>query len=180
MALDSETISRVYAANAANLLRYFARRTLQTDVAVDLVAETFAQAFESRARFRGDDDREVMAWIFGIARHQLNDYYRSGAVQRRAMARLGVELRTLTAADHEELEEIVSLHSARPALADALAALSEEQRRALELRVVQERSYAELAARLGITEEAARARVSRALRSLAAAIERLEGTGDYA
>ena len=52
-----------------------------------------------------------------------------------------------------------------------LARLSVEQREALRLRVVEERSYAEAASLLGVSEQAVRARVSRGLRSLAGALE---------
>jgi predicted DNA-binding protein (UPF0251 family) len=51
------------------------------------------------------------------------------------------------------------------------AVLSVEQRDALRLRVVEERSYAEVALLLGVSEQAARARVSRGLRALAGALE---------
>jgi RNA polymerase sigma-70 factor (ECF subfamily) len=48
------------------------------------------------------------------------------------------------------------------------------------LRVVDELGYAAIASRLGISEQTARARVSRGLRALAAAVDRhetgLEGT----
>jgi RNA polymerase sigma-70 factor (ECF subfamily) len=180
MALDFDDISRLYAAHAADLLRFFARRTLQPEVAVDLVAETFAQAFADRGRFRGREDREALAWIFGIARHELSDYFRHGVVERRALARLGVQVGPLTDVDFERIDEIVSLRSMRAALAEALASLSAQQRQALQLRIVEERSYAELASTLGITEQTARARVSRALRVLAKATNQLEGTPDYA
>jgi len=180
MSLDSHDISRLYRAHATDVLRFFARRTLQPDVAVDLVGETFAQAFADRARFRGEGDREALAWIFGIARHELSDYFRRGAVERRSLARLGVQVRPLTEVDFERIEHIASLGATRAALADALASLSSEQRQALELRVIEERSYAEVASALGITEQAARARVSRALRVLAIATDHLEGTPDYA
>jgi DNA-directed RNA polymerase specialized sigma24 family protein len=57
------------------------------------------------------------------------------------------------------------------ALAGALEDLSPQQRDAVRLRVVDELAYPVVAARLGITEQAARARVSRALRVLAVALE---------
>ena len=52
-------------------------------------------------------------------------------------------------------------------LADAMAALPEDQRRAVELRVIDECGYAEVAVQLGVSEQTARARVSRGLRALA-------------
>jgi RNA polymerase sigma factor (sigma-70 family) len=180
MALDPDDISRLYRAHAADLLRFFARRTLQPEVAVDLVAETFARAFVMRARYRGREDREALGWIYGIARHELSEYFRRGAVERRALSRVGVQLEPLTDVDYERIEDVASLRSHQVAIAEGLAALSVEQRQALQLRIVEERSYAELASTLGITEQTARARVSRALRALATVTEHLEGTPGYA
>ena len=48
----------------------------------------------------------------------------------------------------------------------AVRALPAEQRRALELRVVQQLDYEEVAGALGCSQNAARLRVSRALRAL--------------
>jgi DNA-directed RNA polymerase specialized sigma24 family protein len=33
------------------------------------MAETFAQAYASRANYRGRSDDDAAAWVFGIARH---------------------------------------------------------------------------------------------------------------
>ena len=54
----------------------------------------------------------------------------------------------------------------RPLLRHAVRALPSEQRKALELRVVQQLEYEEVAGALGCTQNAARLRVSRALRAL--------------
>ncbi|MGA2471658.1 MAG: RNA polymerase sigma factor [Solirubrobacteraceae bacterium] len=180
MALDPDDISRLYRAHAGELLRFFVRRTLQPEVAVDLVAETFARAFFMRGRYRGHEDREALGWIYGIARHELGAYFRQGAVERRAMVRLGVQLDAFTDADYERIEDLAGLRSHRLAIAEGLAALSLQQREALRLRIVEERSYAELASTLGITEQTARARVSRALRALSKATDHLEGAPGYA
>ena len=56
----------------------------------------------------------------------------------------------------------------------ALAELGPEQREAVRLRVVDELGYPAVAARLGVSEQTARARVSRGLRALAAAVDRHE------
>ena len=179
MTLAPEDISRLYRAHARDVLRFMARRTLQPEVAVDLVAETFAQALADRARFRGSGDAEALASIFGIARHQLGKYFRRGAVERRALARFGLQVAAMTDADFERVEELGELSARRAAIADGLAALSEDHRAALRLRIVEERSYAEVAQTLGVSEQTARARVSRALRTLSKATEHLEGSPDY-
>jgi RNA polymerase sigma factor (sigma-70 family) len=53
----------------------------------------------------------------------------------------------------------------------ALETLAPEQREALRLRVVMELGYPAVAARLGISQQAARARVSRGLRALALSLD---------
>jgi RNA polymerase sigma factor (sigma-70 family) len=169
MPLDPDQLARLYQAHAADVLSFVARRTLQAEVAIDLVAETFSQAFAHREQFRGTSDSEALAWIFGIARHELSAYFRRGAVDRRAMAQLGLAVPALTDADFERVEELADLRAKRALVAGALAELSLEHREPLRLRVVEEQPYSAVARSLGITEETARARVSRALRALSRA-----------
>jgi RNA polymerase sigma factor (sigma-70 family) len=148
------------------MLRYFARRTLDPDTAADLTAETFAEAFSARARFR-DEGVDGAPWLDAIARHQLGRFFRSGAVDSRARRRLGMPERDLSAEDHERIEELIDFEPLRRPLARALEELSGEQREAMRLRVMEGRPYPEVAAMLECTEATARARVSRGLRKLA-------------
>ena len=180
MTLEAEDLARLYEAHASGVLRFFARRTLQADVAIDLVAETFARAYENRAQFRGDGDGEALAWVFGIARHELSAYFRRGSVERRALAKLGLVVPPLVDADYERVEELADLRSLRLAVSDALEQLTDEHREALRLRVVEERPYPEIALTLGLSEMTVRARVSRALRALSKATIGLEGSREHA
>jgi RNA polymerase sigma factor (sigma-70 family) len=180
MGLTSEDISRLYVRHAEDLLGYFARRTLQAEVAVDLVGETFAQAFAHREQFRGEEEGEAIAWVYGIARGQLGSYFRRGQVHRRALGRLGVGVPGLIDSDFERIEDLAALDELRGEVADGLARLSVRHRDALRLRIVEEREYAEVARVLGVSEQVARARVSRALRVLRRDIPNLKGATDYA
>ncbi len=164
--LSGADITRLYDRHAAALLRFFARRTYQPDAAVDLMAETFAAAFADRRRFRGAGEDAEAAWLYGIARHRLADWRRRGRVERRALGRLGVDVRPLTDAEYDRIEELAGLDDLSARVRDGLAGLSDEHRDALRLRVVEEREYADVARALGITEQTARARVSRALAAL--------------
>jgi len=85
----------------------------------------------------------------------------------------GVQAPTLDGEELARIEELAALGELRAAVAGALAELATEQRDAVRLRVVEELDYAAVAGRLGISEQAARARVSRGLRSLAAALDGL-------
>ena len=169
--------SRVYEAKAQDLLVFILRRTFDVEVARDLTAETFAQAFEHRGRFRGQTDAEAEAWLYGIARHQLGRYARKGIIQRRAVDRLGVDVPAVSDEDHQRVVELAGLADLRESVADAFSTLPPEQRDALRLRVVDERTYRDVAAALGVSEETARARVSRALRRIADVIDLPTPTG---
>ncbi len=70
-----------------------------------------------------------------------------------------------------EIERAAELDAVRGALGGELEKLSEDQRRAIQLRIVQEKPYPEVARELGTSEPTARARVSRGLRALAIALE---------
>ena len=167
---DPDAFAAFYDAYAERVLVYFTRRVLDVDVAFDLLSETFAKALERRAQFRGDSAEQEQGWLFSIARSELLHYWRDGNVERSALARLGVPVPGLTDPEIERIEDMAGLSEVAAPLADALASLPEDQRRAVELRVIEEYGYAEVARMLGITEQNARARVSRGLRALARAL----------
>jgi DNA-directed RNA polymerase specialized sigma24 family protein len=64
---DPQAFRELYDRWAEPLLEYFVRRVLDVEVAADLMAETFAAAFESRGSFC-DVGRPGGAWLYGIAR----------------------------------------------------------------------------------------------------------------
>jgi RNA polymerase sigma-70 factor (ECF subfamily) len=68
--------------------------------------------------------------------------------------------------------ELSETEGLRAALRSELIRLSAAQRDALILRIVEELSYSEVANRLAISEQAARARVMRGLKVLAAGLQR--------
>jgi RNA polymerase sigma factor (sigma-70 family) len=171
MPLDSDDIARLYGSHARRLVAFFARRTFDPVAAGELMAETFAAAVADRRTFRGEGDAAAAAWLYGIARHQLSGWYRRAAVERKMLRKLCLEPPSLTDAEYERIEELAGLAALRERLAEAIQQLPDESRDALRLRVVEERPYPEVAATLGIAEPAARARVSRALRSLAEDLE---------
>lgn len=63
---------------------------------------------------------------------------------------------------------------------DALGTLPAAQRQAVQLRIVDELSYAEAAGRLGVSQQAVRAWVSRGLKALGAALLCGQEVGDAA
>jgi len=161
----------LYRREAELVLRFCARRVLDPETAVDLCAETFAQAFRSRRGFCGSTEVEARAWLLTIARRQVARYLKKGVLDRRAREALGVQTPRLQEGEAEEIERRAGLGPLREALGEELSRLGGDQREALRLRVVEDLPYPEVASSLGVTEATARARVSRGLRALAAALE---------
>jgi RNA polymerase sigma factor (sigma-70 family) len=140
----------------------------EPEVAFDLTAETFAAAVAGAASWRGEGD--PAAWLYGIARNKLRESLRRGRVEDAARRRLGLEPVVLEDADLAAVE-------ARAAAVDLqawLEVLPEAQREAVVGRVIEEREYAELAARLRCSEQVVRQRVSRGLAALRAEVARDE------
>jgi len=170
--LDDPTgFSEFYVTHDRALLRFFARRVYDAQLALDLTAETFAQAFVERRQFRGTTDAESAAWLYAIARRRLSTYYRRGAVERKALSKLGIELQAAAPDELERVEQLADIADARTAVRQGLDELDEQQQLALRLRIVEERGYPEVARTLGVSEQTARTRVSRSLRALSEAIE---------
>jgi RNA polymerase sigma-70 factor (ECF subfamily) len=167
---EPEAFAEFYKHHFKRVLAYLARSVCDPDLALELTAETFAQAYMARGRFRGSTAEEAEAWIYRIARRQLARYFRRGDVARRAMKRLQIQLPPIDGEQRAEVEELADLAGLRSALRTELRRVPDSQREALWLRVVEELPYAEVAARLEISELAARTRVSRGLRSLAVAL----------
>lgn len=168
---DPDQFSAFYEHHAEAVLIWLTRRVFDPEVAVDLTAEVFAQAYASRGMFRGSTPAEAGGWVFAIARHVLWHFLRKGEAERRAIARLGIQSPLVGEDEHQVIVERAGLLELRALVREQLQELSREQLAALQLRVVDELPYPEVAGRLGISEQNARARVSRGLRALATALD---------
>jgi RNA polymerase sigma-70 factor (ECF subfamily) len=163
---DPRAYAAFYDAYADRVLAYLARRVFDPEVAIDLMSETFAKVLERRMQFRGTSAAEEQGWLFAIARTELSHYWRSGRVERAALERFAVTVPELGPDEFARIEALAGLNALDGPLLDAVSALPDDQRRAIELRIVQDLSYPELAAVLEVSEQVVRARVSRALRAL--------------
>lgn len=150
--MDRDGVLQLYDDEAQRLRRWLQKETGNRETAMDLAAETFAQALVSMRRFRGGDET---AWLYGIARNLLSQYRRRARVEDRARRKLGMPDRDWS--DYEAVDERLSAF---------VGDLPEHEREALELHVVDELPYEDVAARLSISPGAARMRVHRALRRL--------------
>ena len=161
--VDEGAFAELYGRHVSTVHAWF-RRRLQW-AAADLTAETFAQAWLSRRKFRDQSEGSALPWLYGIARNVARESARRDAVETRARFKLGLPTDLAPEDCYAAVEERLS---PRAALASGLDALPEHEREALELRVVEELPYDQVADRLGVRPAAARLRVSRAIRRLSA------------
>jgi|SRR5581483_2751008 len=137
---DASAFRVFYERYAERVHGYHLRRTRDPEAAHDLTAETFAQAWLSRRRFRDRTGGTAGPWLFAIARNVLVASVRKQQLERKGCERLGVLLEAHAEPDETWLDDVL-----------------DEVPDAVRLRVVDE---------LGTTPAAARVRVHRGLTSL--------------
>jgi len=164
---DPTAFRAFYERYAERVYGYHLRRCRDREAAHDLTAETFAQAWLSRLRFRDELGGTAGPWLFAIARNVLVSSVRSRRLERAACERLGLRVTASAEPDETWLE----------GLDEALADLPAGQLDAIRLRVVDDLEYGDVARELGTTAEAARVRVHRGLAALRHRLrERLEAS----
>lgn len=160
------------------LLAYLVQMLGDRDAARDAAQETFLAAFRALPRWRpstdarANPDRPLSPWLYRIATNKALSLLRSGS------ARSAVAATTHTLSEHPSTEATTGgfeeRYAARELLQGALRHLSEDDAACLVLHYVAGERYSEIAARLGLTSEAVRKRVSRGLKALREAYAALD------
>jgi RNA polymerase sigma-70 factor (ECF subfamily) len=136
------------------------RETRDPELAADLTGEVFASVIVSAGRYRPQTETAA-PWVIAIARNVLANSRRRGRVQDRVRRRLAFEPVELDEGDLEQTE-ILAGEGAGPVV-ELVEALPVGERDAVKARVLDGRSYAEIAASLSCSEMVVRKRVSRGL-----------------
>jgi RNA polymerase sigma-70 factor, ECF subfamily len=166
---DPDAFAELYARHVVRVHR-LVRSRVPAAFEIDLVAETFAQAALSLRRYRDPGDGSAAAWLCGIALNLVLRAYKRQRIEARARTRLGMPARAAEL-DVDAVAARIDAQAMREILQSALGDLPEGQQRAIELRIVRELDYDDVARQLGTTVVAARIRVMRALKSLADALK---------
>jgi RNA polymerase sigma factor (sigma-70 family) len=174
-AVDSPAaFGEIYDRHADAVYRWLLSHTRHHELALELTAEAFAAALLAAGRYRARKHDTCRPWLIGIAANRLRRSLRRASIDRRARMRLAIgdELSFVAPGDDESIERLDAL-AIRPMLERELAQLPLGQRLAVELRVVDELTYDQVAARLGCSAPVARLRVFRGLRTLRARVRRI-------
>jgi RNA polymerase sigma-70 factor (ECF subfamily) len=148
----------------------------------DIVQQTFAQAYQSISRFRKDEGT-FLSWLTGIAENKVKD-----AIKTRQRDKRGGRWRRVreAATDSSPAEDLVTLlskghtpsvsamnHEAVRAVRAAIDALPEEQRVAVQLRLLEGKHLDECAQIMNRSPRAVQGLVDRARKKLRATLGRL-------
>ncbi|MET7952308.1 sigma-70 family RNA polymerase sigma factor [Micromonospora sp. NPDC005324] len=148
---------RLYRACYQDLLGFALRRTDRPEGAADVVADTFLVAWR---RFHEIPPEQARAWLFGVARNVMSNHRRADRRSAGLAERLRQELTQVTTVEPEVPEEIRR----------AFRSLPESDQELLRLVAWEGLAADDLALTLGCTVNAARIRLHRARRRLAAAL----------
>jgi RNA polymerase sigma-70 factor, ECF subfamily len=166
-----EAQNRLYERCAGRLLA-FIRLRLGHDLrsrleSRDILQATLLKSLDHLGDLKAEETRSVMAWLARIAEHEIRDCADFHHRQRRDAARempLNDEA-PLPALTRSALSRVI-LDEQAERLEDALESLSPAHREVILLRKFEELSFAEIAKRLGKSEDGCRMLLARAMTAL--------------
>lgn len=169
VAVDRATFEDWYEQSVDDVFGFLARR-VGADHAEDLTADVYIRAWKRRDSYR--PERGVpRAWLFGIANNLLKDHRRRERRQLRAYGRLaGAVASGSTDPLVEQTPAKVDMELLQPVIAQALLAMSDDDRDILWLHATGELSYREIAEVLDLAVGTVRSRLSRARGRLASVL----------
>jgi RNA polymerase sigma-70 factor (ECF subfamily) len=157
---DEQACAVFYRRHMPRTVAYLMRETRDPELAADLTAEVFASVIVSARRYKPTTETAA-PWVIAIARNVLANSRRRGRVQDRIRRRLAIEPLEL---DDDDIERTESLAGrGMGPVVELVETLPVGERDAVKARVLDERSYSEIAASLHCSEMVVRKRVSRGL-----------------
>ena len=153
---DLSQFAPLYDAYFPRIYAYFARRVAVQQDVEDLTSQVFVRALKGIAGYQGGS---VAAWLFSIARNSLANYYRD----KRALVSLDAfEI----AAEGAALIDDVCLAEDIARVRAVIAALPDDERELIELRLYDGLTNKEIAHIVGKREGAVKMRLSRLYKRL--------------
>ena len=166
---------------AASRLPVSARDVIDPE---DIVQQTFAEAFRCVSRFRQQEDASFLSWLTGIAENKIMDTVKSLQREKRGGHRQRVRHVTTESRSVADLVDLLSAgshtpsrsvagHEAVGAIQNAIEQLPEEYRRAVQLRLLECKSFEETAQLMNRGPRAVQGLIDRAKKKMRAALGRL-------
>jgi len=154
---NQAAVSSFYRRYQAKLQAYIAKK-VEPNAVEEICQDTFISALQSLPLFGGRSTLE--SWLFGIAKHEVCDYYRKKKIKEIVFSRLPFLRKIVSLALSPEIayEEV----EIKERIKQTFSRLSEGKRRLLRLRYIEGWSVGEISARLKISYKSCESRLSRA------------------
>lgn len=157
---DEKALEELYRRYSGRVYAYLKKRLADKDWADDVFQQIFTKLHQTRHQY--NPAYRFDQWIFVMTKTVLLDFWKTTDVKTKRYFSESI--------DNVSVSQLPVTHPMveRSALISepALAALSPDQRAAIELKFVDELSYHEIANKLGRSEDSVRQLVSRAVRKL--------------
>lgn len=143
----------------------------------DILQATLLKSFQQIRQLRGADSASLMAWLARIAENEIRDQADFHGRQRRDAAReasLDDEAVQVAARLQSPLSGVIVTEQAER-LEAAIEALAPDHREIILLRKFEERPFADIAQRLGRSEDACRMLLARAMAALTIKLSEQDG-----
>lgn len=163
---DTEAFAGLYRAHVQAIFRYVYHRVNDRALAEDITGDVFIKAIEGLPKFQ-DTGTPFLAWLYRIAHARVVDYYRQ---QDRRPSESDVDDEPV--AVEVDMDEQLLRHQAADILREAIAALTDDQQQVIILRFIEGHRIETVATLLNKNANAIKALQHRALRALAARLER--------
>lgn len=167
---QTEQFDRIYAETRDDLLRYLTLRTNADPEAEDLFQEVYRRFYDRL--MRGVPVLDPRRYLFSVAKKVLAGYYRSSAKRKAAEQPIPEDFEVIS--DDEPIDERLLREERMDEVWRLLKHEPEINQRAFVLYYGYDRSQKEIAAALGIREEAVRQRLYRTRERIRAMLERGE------
>lgn len=162
---DPRVFKLLFTRHFEEIYAYFSRR-LGASAADDLAADVFLKAFDRRARY-DHAYADARPWLYGIAANLLRRHRRAEERRLRAYARQAARPDKC----YDDADDRLDCQAAGPRLAEALAALSADERETLLLYAWAELGYEEIARTLHVPVGTVCSRLNRARRRVRRALD---------
>lgn len=149
---DYAAFECLYQRHSGRVFHYF-KGKVSSEVAQDLLQETFMKIHRSRAQYQSQ--YPFLPWLFTVTRNNMNDFFKSADqnVIKIGIDECSLPLQVIPATSEHDLSQ-------------AISGLPHAQRRAIELRYLNEWSFEKIAEEMKTTPENSRQIISRGIKKI--------------
>ena len=158
---DMDAFNRLHHKYWDKLVKTLCRRTQDIDEAEDMAQEAFIRAYYAMDSYRGDS--HFLTWLTSIGINNSNNHQRK---LRRRVPQHDVEIDSVSIFDEDSPESYCEMEQTKDSINLAYYSMIPEFRDCLEMRLIDELSYDDIADDLGIPVGTVRSRISRGKREL--------------